>query len=133
MVRGPPPHAIELGKGDVESKEGSEVGRWWAFGVCSVPVVFGRGGGGKGVKKQEEIERVYEFDLGWVDRARVGEGEGEKAGKGSVEELAGRLRGVSVEGGEGMVRMLIRENVSFDLDKVCCRVLFFRLPSCCPW
>lgn len=95
------------------------IGSWSPFAVASMPVTFTYWA--RGAPKQEEIERTYEFKF--ADLAATAS---TSAGSNlNLEAISNKLKGLRVDehkadapGKSEAVRLIIREQTSFDLDKV---------------
>ena len=98
------------------------VGKWKPFPVSSMPVTFtGNAKSVKGAPKQEQIERTYEFRIITSDSSSTtGELVTVPPIRSSGQELVNQLKGLHVEDDiqSRVVRLVIREQTSFDLDKV---------------
>ncbi|KAF6753061.1 putative methyltransferase-domain-containing protein [Ephemerocybe angulata] len=92
------------------------LGRWHPLSVSSMPVLFTYQS--RGAPKQEEIERTYEFRITGADA------EASASANLTLEEISTQLKGLQLEvpkdcapGKSRDVRLVIREQTSFDLDK----------------
>ena len=94
------------------------IGKWNPLPVYSMPVTFtGNARAVKGAPKQEQIERMYEFRILTSSTS----GESVVTSRSSGQELVNQLKGLQVQDYENeskAVKLIIREQTSFDLDKV---------------
>lgn len=99
-----------------------KIGRWLPFGVSSMPVTFTYAS--KGAPKQEEIERTYEFKTAGASEADIRPVATNASQGVNLQDISNRLKGLQIEDAEcpqgksKAVRLFIREQTSFDLDKV---------------
>ncbi|RXW20725.1 hypothetical protein EST38_g5126 [Candolleomyces aberdarensis] len=97
------------------------IGKWKPLPVSSMPVTFtANAKSAKGAPKQEQIERTYEFRiLGTCKSSTAGESITVLPSRTSGQELVNQLKGLQVEDDSEskVVRLVIREQTSFDLDK----------------
>ena len=94
------------------------IGKWNPLPVYSMPVTFtGNARTVKGAPKQEQIERTYEFRILTSSTS----GESVVTSRSSGQELVNQLKGLQVQEYDNeskAVKLIIREQTSFDLDKV---------------
>ncbi|KAJ2934366.1 hypothetical protein H1R20_g2737, partial [Candolleomyces eurysporus] len=96
------------------------IGKWNPFPVSSMPVTFTANAKSvKGAPKQEQIERTYEFRVLTSESSTTGESVTVLPSRTSGQELVNQLKGLQVEDDSESkaVRLVIREQTSFDLDK----------------
>ncbi|KAJ2935355.1 hypothetical protein H1R20_g1739, partial [Candolleomyces eurysporus] len=96
------------------------IGKWNPLPVSSMPVRFtANAKSAKGAPKQEQIERTYEFRVLTSESSTTGESVTVLPSRTSGQELVNQPKGPQVEDDSEskVVRLVIREQTSFDLDK----------------
>lgn len=97
-------------------------GRRLPLGVSSMPVTFTYAS--RGAPKQEEIERTYEFKVACAATEEGQPTASSTNGAPNLQDISNKLKGLQVvdqgspRGKSKMVRLVIREQTSYDLDKV---------------